>query len=103
MTKRNIYRTSLALLGLGTLLLVVPPDIGRGLMARSQDQQAPPASQNGQNGQSGQGQQPSASQNGPTSQPGETVLVPKKAAPPTAGAAAPAPDEKKPEKINPKD
>ena len=96
MTRRNIYRTSLALLGLATLLLLVPLDIGRGLMARAQDQQAPAP-------QNGQGQQPSASQSGPASQPGETVLVPKKAAPPTAGTAAPAPDEKKPEKINPKD
>jgi VWFA-related protein len=95
MKKRNTYRTLLTFVSVATLLLAVPSDTRKGLLARSQDQQAP-ASQNNQ------GQQPSASQTGPTSQPGETVLVPKKAAPPSA-AAAPPPDEKKPEKINPKD
>src|SRR5580700_357442 len=95
MKKRNTYRTLLAFVSVVTLLLAVPSDTRKGLLARSQDQQAP-ASQNSQ------GQQPSASQTGPTSQPGETVLVPKKAAPPNAAAAS-APDEKKPEKINPKD
>jgi len=47
-----------------------------------------------------QDQQPSSSQSGPASETGETVIVPKKAAP---GAETPAPDTKKPEKINPKD
>lgn len=95
MKKRNTYRTLVAFLGVATLLLGVSSDTRKGLMARSQDQQAAAS-------QSGQGQQPSASQTGPASQPGETVLVPKKAAPPSA-ATAPAPDEKKPQKINPKD
>jgi len=44
-------------------------------------------------------QQPAPSQNGPASQPSETVLLPKKSQP----APAAAPEEKKPEKINPKE
>jgi len=102
MTKRTTYWTLCTLLGLALLFLA-----GKHLGAQSQDQQQAPAAQ------SSQGQQPSPSQSGPASQPGETVLLPKKA--PPAGAApsgaassgensaAPAPDIKKPEKINPKD
>lgn len=51
------------------------------------------------NGQQ-QDQQPAAPPNaGPTAQPGETVILPKK----KAEQPAPAPEEKKPERINPKD
>src|SRR5215471_5664163 len=65
--------------------------ISSGLARHSQDSQAQPA----------QDQQTSPS-TGPATQPGETVLVPKKTQPAPAAATAPTPEEKKPEKINPK-
>ena len=83
MKKRNSNLGLLALAGAAVVLLGVLFQSKSDLMARPQDQQ-----------------QPSSSQNGPASEAGETVLVPKKTAP---AAAAPAPDQKKPEKINPKD
>lgn len=67
--------------------LLIP--VGKGAARQSQDQQSPPT----------QDQQSSPSSTGPTTQPGETVLVPKKTQPATV---TPAPEEKKPEKINPK-
>src|SRR5690348_11685779 len=98
MKKRNTYPALLALAAVAVLILGVPFSPRKDLMARPQDQQT--------QGQS-QSQQPSASQSGPASQPGETVLVPKKStkSAPSAGSISPpsAPDEKKPEKINPKD
>ena len=51
--------------------------------------------------QPAQDQQPSPS-TGPATQPGETVLIPKKTQPSPVTPATPAPEEKKPEKINPK-
>jgi VWFA-related protein len=71
------------------LALFVPAP--RGFARHSQDQQSPPA----------QDQQSSPS-TGPATQPGETVLVPKKTQPAPAAPGTPGPEEKKPEKINPK-
>jgi VWFA-related protein len=69
--------------------LVVP--LRQELARSGQDPQSQPA----------QDQQSSPSSSGPATQPGETVLVPKKTQPASA-PVTPAPEEKKPEKINPK-
>jgi VWFA-related protein len=96
MTKRPTYRTALACAGVAVLLSGAMSLSRRWLLAQGQDQQSTASP-------SGQDQQPSPSQSGPAAQPGETVLVPKKTPPSGVSPSAPGPDQKKPEKINPKD
>jgi VWFA-related protein len=75
------------IVGAVTLLLLFVP-VPRSLARHSRDQQSQPAQD-----------QSSPSSPGPATQPGETVLVPKKTQP---APVTPAPEEKKAEKINPK-
>lgn len=79
---------------LGILLTLIALGLASASLAQSPQSQQP-----SQNQQPSQDQQSPPSQTGPTAQPGETVLLPKK----KAEQPTPAPEEKKPERINPKE
>jgi Ca-activated chloride channel homolog len=81
MRHQPAVRALWVMLGAATILLALAPELSTGL-AQNQEPQ-----------------QPTPSESGPASQPSETVLVPKKSQP----APAAQPEEKKPEKINPKE